>query len=101
MFNFFINHQFLDSENQWDIAADCDSPSAVCDTTADWDTSSADCNTAADCDSLFAACDTVDGRNFASKKILSMEGFLHHLAGWCTQPQGAKFHTQAMSSEFI
>ena len=33
--------------------------------------------------------------------ILSMEGFLHHLAGWCTQPQGAKIHTQAMSSEFI
>ena len=33
--------------------------------------------------------------------ILSMEKFLHHLAGWCTQPQGAKIHTQAMSSKFI
>ena len=32
---------------------------------------------------------------------LSMERFLHHLAGWCTQPKGATIHTQAMSSEFI
>ena len=35
------------------------------------------------------------------RELLSMEGFLHHLAGWCTQPKGVKIHTQAMSSEFI
>ena len=33
--------------------------------------------------------------------LLSMEGFLHHLAGWCTQPKGATIHPRAMSSEFI
>ena len=34
--------------------------------------------------------DTIENR---SAYRLSMEMFLHHLAGWCTQPEGAKIHT--------